>query len=140
MALRLTLKPNERLVINGCVIRNADRRQVLVIENHADVVRGVDLLDEDTQPTPVKEAYFFIQSALLSPNLRDTLTPVIQKKLGQLAPIFHSEIAGHIIEAANHVSAQNYYKAMRSLRAVMDYEQDLLVRLGGPLPVTAAAE
>ena len=54
MALRLTLKPNERILINGCVVRNADRRQMIVIENQADIVREADLLKEDEERTPVK--------------------------------------------------------------------------------------
>ncbi|MBM1655022.1 flagellar biosynthesis repressor FlbT, partial [Sulfitobacter mediterraneus] len=60
MALRLTLKPNERILINGCVVRNADRRQMLIIENHADIVREADLLDESEARSPVKEVYYFI--------------------------------------------------------------------------------
>lgn len=126
MALRLTLKPNEKIVINGCVIRNADRRQTLTIENYADVVRGVDLLDEHEAATPVKKVYFFIQSALLRPEIRKDLMPIIQKHLADLVPIFNQQIAGHIFEAANHVSARNYYKAMRALREVMRYEDELL--------------
>ncbi|PCH66412.1 MAG: flagellum biosynthesis protein FlbT [Rhodobacteraceae bacterium] len=138
MALRLTLKPNEKIVINGCVIRNADRRQTLTIENQADVVRGVDLLDETSAATPVKEVYFFIQSALLRPEIRDDVTPVIQEKLGQLVPVFHDEISGYLFEAANHVSAANYYKAMRALRHVIEYEAELLRRVTEGRPSVAA--
>ena len=87
MALRLTLKPNERIIVNGCVLRNADRRQMLVIESHADVVRETDLLDEGDARTPVKEVYFFIQSALMNQKIREKLVPVIQKKLGQLVHV-----------------------------------------------------
>lgn len=126
MALRLTLKPNEKIVINGCVIRNADRRQLLTIENRADIVRGVDLLDEKEVGSPVKNAYFFIQSALLQPEIRDDLVPVIQRNLGQLVPVFHEEINGHIFEAANHVSCRDFYKAMRALRPLIKYEERLL--------------
>jgi flagellar biosynthesis repressor protein FlbT len=138
VALRLTLKPDEKIVINGCVIRNADRRQTLTIENQADVVRGVDLLDESEAGTPVKEVYFFIQSALLRPDIRDDIVPVIQKRLGQLVPVFHDEVAGHLFEAANHVSAGNYYKAMRALRHVTDYEAELLRMVTNGRQVTAA--
>lgn len=138
MALRLTLKPNEKIVINGCVIRNADRRQTLTIENQADVVRGVDLLDETSAATPVKKVYFFIQSALLRPEIRDDIVPIIQQKLAHLVPVFHDQIAGHIFEAANHVSAGNYYKAMRALRDVMRYEAELLEMLAGRDRVEAA--
>lgn len=140
MALRLTLKPNEKIVINGCVIRNADRRQTLTIENYADVVRGVDLLDEGEAATPVKKAYFFIQSALLRPEIRDDLRPVIQKTLAGLVPIFNQQIAGHIFEAANHVSTANYYKAMRALREVMRYEDELMNLLASRNGAAQAAE
>lgn len=139
MALRLTLKPNEKIVINGCVIRNADRRQSLTIENYADVVREADLLDAASAATPVKKVYFFIQSALLRPEIRDELRPVIQKNLAGLVPIFNEQISGHVFEAANHVSAANYYKAMRALRPVMQHEEELLSLLtNGPGAVEAA--
>jgi flagellar biosynthesis repressor protein FlbT len=138
MALRLTLKPNEKIVINGCVIRNADRRQTLTIENQADVVRGVDLLDEASAATPVKEVYFLIQSALLRPEIRDDITGIIQEKLGQLVPVFHDEVAGYLFEAANHVSTSNYYKAMRALRHVIKYEAELLRWVSEGRPTVAA--
>ena len=66
-----------------------------------------------------------MQSALIEPALRDKLVPVIQKKLAQLVPVFHDEIAGHIMESANHVSARDFYKALRSLRPVVVYEERL---------------
>lgn len=126
MALRLTLKPNEKIIVNGCVIRNSDRRQVIMIENRADVVRDKDLLKEDEAGSPVKSVYFFIQSALLRPEIREEITPVIQKRLGKLVPVFHEEVTGHIFEAANHISQGQYYNAMRSLKEVMNYEDRLL--------------
>ncbi|MGH1466650.1 MAG: flagellar biosynthesis repressor FlbT [Cognatishimia sp.] len=138
MALRLTLKPNEKIVINGCVIRNADRRQMLTIENHADIVRGVDLLDESEAGSPVKKVYYFIQAALLKPDIRDELVPVIQKDLASLVPIFHEEIGGHIFEAATHVSCSDFYKAMRALRPLIEYEARLLDMINGK--TVAAAE
>lgn len=138
MALRLTLKPNERILINGCVIRNSDRRQTLTIENYADVVRETELLGEDDARTPVKEVYFFIQAALLDPQKRQKLRPIIQKKLGQLVPVFHDDMAQHIFEASSHVSQADYYKAMRALRSVMEYEASLFEVLANRTAATAA--
>ncbi len=125
MGLRLTLKPNERIVVNGCVIRNSDRRQVLIVENRADVVRESDLLDKNSASTPAEEAYFLVQSALIEPAVREKLLPIIQQKLAGLVPVFHDEIAGHLFEAANHVSTRDFYKALRSMRPVVDYEAQL---------------
>ncbi len=138
MALRLTLKPNEKIVINGCVIRNADRRQMLTIENHADIVRGVDLLDENEAGSPVKRVYFFVQACLLKPDIRDELIPVVQKDLAALVPIFHEEIGSHIFEAATHVACRDFYKAMRALRPLINYEARLLEKINGVETAMAA--
>jgi flagellar protein FlbT len=137
MALRLTLKPNERILINGCVVRNADRRQMIVIENQADIVREADLLKEDEERTPVKEVYF-IQTALLEPTTRKKLVSIIQRKLGALAPVFHDEMAGHIFEAAAHVSSTDFYKAMRTLRPLIEYEEKLFKMIREKNTATAA--
>ena len=138
MALRLTLKPNERVLINGCVVRNSDRRQLLVIENHADIVREADLLDEAEARTPVKEVYFFIQAALLDPTKQKKLVPIVQKKLGQLVPVFHDEVGEHIFEAASHVAKGDFYKAMRALRSLIEYEEQLFDMIQTRAAATAA--
>lgn len=140
MALRLTLKPNERFIVNGCVITNSNRRQTLTIENRADVIRGEDILDETSAATPVKEVYFMIQSAMLEPKIRDKLTPIIQKNLGKLTPIFHADVSVHLIEAANHVATRNYYNALRALKPVIAYESELLALFSEHPNVQTAAE
>ncbi len=140
MALRLTLKPNERIVVNGCVIRNANRRQTLQIENTADVIRAEDLLDENCEPTPVKQAYFLIQTALIRADTRDTLVPVIQEQLADLATIFSAAVVGGVFEAANWVSQGDYYKALSALRPVMRREEELFARLSETASPAAALE
>ncbi len=138
MGLRLTLKPNERILINGCVVRNTDRRQQLMIETHADIVREADLLKENEARTPVKEVYFFIQAALLDGDTRTKLVPIIQKRLGKLVPVFHDDVAKHIFEAANHVSQADFYKAMRALRPLIEYEARLFDMIQTQATATAA--
>jgi len=126
MALTLTLKPNERIVVNGCAIRNSGRRHVIMIESHADVVRGQDLLDESDAATPVGKAYYLIQTVLIRAELRDKLVPLIQQDLAALATVFGGENLMRIFEAANYVSQMDYYKALRALRPVIKHEARLL--------------
>ncbi|RVV96870.1 flagellum biosynthesis protein FlbT [Mesobaculum littorinae] len=140
MALKLTLKPGERVVVNGCVIRNSDRRHVITIENRADIVRGHDLLEADGEVTPVRKVYFLIQSVLIQSELRDTVVPLIQRQLAALVTVFGQPSMGRIFEAANFVSQSDYYKAMRALRPVLDHEQEVLsyaragAAMGDPTP------
>ncbi|MGI3170979.1 flagellar biosynthesis repressor FlbT [Pseudooceanicola sp. C21-150M6] len=126
MALQLTLKPYERIVINGCVVRNASRKSTLVIETKADVVRGHDLLSKKAAVTPVNQAYFLVQSALTDPGMQDKLRKPIQKQLAALATTFGPPNVHYVFEAANHVSNGDYYKALRALRPLMKREAEIL--------------
>lgn len=126
MALQLTLKPFERLVINGCVVRNSARKSTIVIETKADVVRGQDLLSKKAAVTPVNQAYFLVQTALTDPGLQDKLRKPIQQQLAALATTFAPPNVHHVFEAANFVSQSDYYKALRALRPLMKREAEIL--------------
>ena len=129
MALKLSLKPNERIVINGCVIRNADKRQSLTIESRADVIRGQDLLSPEEASTPVKRVYFAIQTALTDLAWRDRMLKPIQKQLAILAVTFEAPRGDYAVEAATFVSTGDFYKALRALRPLMEHEAQLLASL-----------
>ena len=126
MVLKLTLKPYERFIVNGCAMRNSGRRHSIVIEEKADVVRGKDLLDASSTVSPVGKTYFLIQTALTRADLREKLVPTIQHNLAELATVFGPPNITHIFEAANFVSCNDYYTALRELRPVMQYERELM--------------
>ena len=44
MALKVELKPGERIIIGDCVITNADQRTRLLIDGHAPILREKDIL------------------------------------------------------------------------------------------------
>ncbi len=139
MALKLVLKPNERIVINGCMMRNSARRLVLSVESYADVVRGHDLLDEDAPVTPVSRVYYLVQNALIHSKLREDLVPIIQREMANLATTFEHPSLGHIFEAANFVSIGDYYKAMRALRHVLEHEAKLFDHISSRAHTSAGA-
>lgn len=129
MPLSLTLRPNERLVVNGCAIRNANKRQTIIIESRADVVRSNDLLTSEEATTPVTRVYFAIQTALIYPKEREELVPRIQRNLAELATVFGGASLGAIFEAANFISQTDFYKALAVLRPVIAHEAKLFERI-----------
>ncbi|MEL6828917.1 MAG: flagellar biosynthesis repressor FlbT [Pseudomonadota bacterium] len=137
MPLKLNLKPGERLVINGAVIRNPDRRHVLMVETQSDVIRGKDLLEPDAAATPVSKVYYLIQTALTQAETRDKLVPVIQRDLATLATVFGGAEVAHIFEAANYVSQSDFYKALTELRPVLRHEEVLIQRSSQRPPTNA---
>lgn len=129
MPLKVTLDANEQIIVNGCAIRNTGRRSALMIESHADVVRGRDLITAAEATTPVTRAYFLIQTALTEIKRREDLLKPIQHSLAELATVFGGENLAHIFEAANYVSQGDLYKALRELRPVRRHEAALLARV-----------
>ncbi|NDV50789.1 flagellar biosynthesis repressor FlbT [Salipiger sp. PrR003] len=115
MSLKLTVKPDEYLVVNGCVIKNRGNRAVISIENHADVLRGKDLLEPQDVKTPLQKAYYDIQTALIDARQREELVPKIQAALGKLAAVLGGYAQCLIFEAANNVSVGNFYLALKAV-------------------------
>ena len=126
MALNLTLKPFERIVVNGCMMRNGGRKTTMRVENRADIIRETDLLKPDSESTPVNAAYFLIQSALIYPERRETLAKAAQKQLAKLATAFSAALVPHVFEAANNVSRGEYFAALRNLRPLQAREREVL--------------
>ncbi|MCA0964120.1 flagellar biosynthesis repressor FlbT [Salipiger bermudensis] len=125
MALNLTLKPFERFVVNGCMMRNGGRKSTVTVENRADIIRETDLLKPDAASTPVRIVYFLIQNALIEPARRERLLKEIQTRLAALVPVFGDELRQHVFEAANNVSRGEYFTALRDLRPLMKREDEV---------------
>ena len=60
MPLKLSLKPGETFVVNGAVVRNGERRGVLLLETRARVLREKDILRPTEATTQAGRAYFAI--------------------------------------------------------------------------------
>ena len=61
MALKVELKPGERIILGDCVVTNTDQRTKLVIEGDAPILREKDILTRKTADTPAKRIYLAIQ-------------------------------------------------------------------------------
>lgn len=66
MPLKLSLKPGETFVVNGAVVRNGERRGVLLLENRARVLREKDIMMPEQAVTPPARAYFAIMQMYLT--------------------------------------------------------------------------
>ena len=72
MALKVELKPNERIIIGSCVITNVDQRARLLIEGeNTPVLREKDILTPATANTPAKLIYLAVQLMYLSPDPKE---------------------------------------------------------------------
>jgi Flagellar biosynthesis regulator FlbT len=127
MALKIKLKPNERVIVNGAVIRNDDRRTVITVENHSHVIRGSDVMLEDDATTPAKRAYFVIQSLLIDQrhNFKERKKQAAELLADLYTAIRNAEMHNAVAEANWNLACEDYYKALVALRPVIAYERRL---------------
>ena len=69
MALKVELKPHERIIIGACVITNTDQRARLLIDgDNIPILREKDILTPETADTPAKLVYLAVQLMYMSPD------------------------------------------------------------------------
>jgi flagellar biosynthesis repressor protein FlbT len=124
MALKVELKPNERIIIGNSVIRNGEQRTRFFIEGDAPILREKDILTPATADTPGKKVYLAVQLMYLQGDLsshNEIYFPLVRDFLSA-APSAMPLIA----EINNRILSGDLYKALRSAKKLVAYEQDLM--------------
>ena len=124
MALKVELKPNERIVIGTAVIRNGDARSKLFIEGDTAIMRERDILTASAADTPAKRIYFILQLMYL-----DNDTASHRKSFITLIDAFMAAAPSAwplISTITDHVIAGDIYKAIKATRSLIDYEKELI--------------
>lgn len=124
MALVIDLKPGEKILIGEAVITNDSQRTRLHISGDAPIMREKDVMKEDGVDTPCKRIYFLIQCMYLArdPSVYHKkyfdMVKEVQHAVPRTALVF-MDINQFIIDG-------HYYKALKSARDLIKFEQELL--------------
>ncbi len=124
MALIIDLKPSERVIIGNALITNDDTRTRLHIEGEAPILREKDIMRENEADTPSKKIYLLIQLMYLSPtpaDLHDSYFNQI-RLIQDAAP----STAMYFMKINDYIMNNQYYKAMKEARNLVEYEQEIL--------------
>ena len=124
MALKVELKPGERIILGDCVVTNADQRTRLVIEGDAAILREKDILTPELADTPAKRVYLAVQLMYTSKDPR-AHHEVYFALLGDILKAAPS-VWPHIEAINNHILTGEMYKALKQAKKLIAYEQELL--------------
>ena len=64
--LKISLKPNEKIYINGAVIR-VDRKVTIELMNDVQFLLESHVMQADDASTPLRQLYFILQVMLMNP-------------------------------------------------------------------------
>jgi flagellar protein FlbT len=137
MALKLTLSPNEKLVINGAVVQNADRRTTLVIQNKAAILREKDIMLPDQANTPMRRVYFAIMMMYLDEKSQKQFYDDFFERITEfMNAIQNPDALGFCAKIIQLVHAKEYYKALLSCRKLYEFEEVRLNYVPPELPAS----
>ena len=124
MALKVELKPGERIILGDCVITNAEQRTRLVIEGEVPILREKDILTCDRADTPAKRIYLAVQLMYTSrdPRAHHEIYFTLVRDTLSAAP----STWPHIESINNHILTGKMYKALKDAKKLIAYERELM--------------
>lgn len=134
--LKITLKPGEKIYVNGAVIRT-DRKVSLEFMNDVQFLLENHVMQPEAAVTPLRQLYFIVQIMLISPQEADDARAMFRKSLPRLIDSFSSDaIKADLKQIDQLVAEGQVYEAMKMLRGLFPREDNIL----GATPLRPAPE
>ena len=124
MALKVELKPGEKLLVGNCIITNSDQRTRLFVEGNAPVLREKDILTPETANTSAERVYLAVQMMYIEDDvdkMRDSYFTLVNE-LVTAAP----SMTPIVDQINNEILTGHLYKALRVAKQLIQYEQEIL--------------
>lgn len=126
--LVLKLTPRERVLVNGAVIENGDRRSKLsILTPNANILRLRDAIRPDEATTPVRRVCYIGQLVLSGDVTETEAFHQLLSGIEQLSQVLQDEDSRrHLSVATEALRAHDFYRMLKSLRALLPREDRLM--------------
>ncbi|KFE34078.1 flagellar biosynthesis repressor FlbT [Thioclava atlantica] len=126
--LVLKLAPKERVLINGAVIENGERRSRLAIMTpNANILRLRDAIHPHEVNTPVRRVCYIAQLVLSGDADPEEAKMQLLRGIEQLSQVLTDHDSRTQLNAATLAVIDNqYYQALKALRGLLPREERLL--------------
>lgn len=130
--LVLKLGPHERVLINGAVIENGDRRSKLaVMTPGANILRLRDAIHPEQATTPVRRVCYIAQLVLSGDMSPGDARHQLLRGIEQLSQALTDPDSRRLLtDAGQAVLEDQHYQALKSLRGLLPREDRLFAGTG----------
>ena len=124
MPLRLELKPFERLIINGALLRNGDRRSTFLIETQCKFLRESEIITESEADTACKQLHLTLTVIYLADDPAAGIDLFFRQATDLIrhAPAAAPQVA----DIAAAVEAGEFYRSLKLSRKLVEWESALM--------------
>ncbi len=126
--LVLKLAPRERVLVNGAVIENGDRRSRLsIVTPEANILRLKDAIHPDEATTPVKRVCYAIQLILSGDSDPEAARRPLLRHIEELSQVFTDpDSRNTLANATQALLEEQPYRCLKALRALLPREDRLM--------------
>lgn len=126
--LVLKLGPHERVLVNGVVIENGDKRSRLsVLTPNANILRLRDAIAPDAANTPVRRVCYMAQLVLSGDAATDEMRMPLLRGIEQLSQVLTDADSRTQLTIASKAALDGqFYPVLRALRSLLPREERLL--------------
>jgi flagellar protein FlbT len=130
--LVLKLGPRERVLINGAVIENGDRRtRLAILTPNASILRLRDAIHPGEVTTPVRRVCYIAQLVLSGDVDLTEARMQLLRGIEQLSQVFTDpDSRTHLGRATEHLAQDQVYHMLKALRTLLPREERLLAAQG----------
>jgi flagellar protein FlbT len=125
MSLKITLKPHEKVIIGGAVIKNGATGCHLLVENNVPILRQADIITEHEAATPCSRIYLAIQLMYIDAEHRADIRPLYEELVNEVLEAAPS-MKDLISQISQAIVSGSYYQALKLTRKLITYEEELL--------------
>jgi flagellar biosynthesis repressor protein FlbT len=125
MGLKISLKPDERIIIGGAVLKNGNARSDFVIENNVAVLREKDIMSLSDANSPCKRIYFAIQLMYVDEKNLDEHRKTYWKLVWDVMNAAPSTTL-QIDQINDHILHDHHYQALKQAKKLIEYEQGVM--------------
>jgi flagellar biosynthesis repressor protein FlbT len=127
MPLKLSLKPRERLVLNGAVLTNGDKRASLVIQNKACLLREKDIMQPNEATTPARRVYLPIMMMYLDgENGEQYYNEFAMRMTEFMGAVRNRAVLTSCVEISRDAMSGNFYRALMQCKKLFEFERERL--------------
>jgi len=126
--LVLKLSPKERVLINGAVIENGERRSRLsILTPDANILRLRDAIHPHEANTPVRRVCYATQLVLSGDMKPEDARLQLLRQIEELSRVFTDpDSHSHLSLATEAVLHDRFYQGLKALRALLPREDRIL--------------
>jgi flagellar protein FlbT len=127
MPLKLSLKPGEKLVINGAVLTNGEKRACLIVQNKACLLREKDIMQPEEATTPARRIYLPIMMMYLDSDGGDQYYDEFALRMTEfMGAIKNHDALAACVEISREVMSGSYYRALMQCKKLFEFERERL--------------